>query len=350
MSKIPVFIALRIIPRETEFLDRKSGSRGEIFYDRDSNTLRLYDGSNQGGISLAKNDLTNVSNSVFAAKATAAGVGSSGGNTTVSVGASLPDAPSNGNLWLNTNNGTLYVYINDGDSNQWIQPAVPVPTLATVATSGDYDDLSNIPDLSVYVLNSALSSYATISYVNEEISAQQFNIGVSADDSTTRTFFSGDVIRFIGAGGVTTTSDIDGTITITGDGTTGDITFAGTTIDSSDSSSITITPAVIMQSDLTVENDLTVDNLLTTASLTVNNILLQGTLLTQGSGTPEIVSDNEIELDAGTRVDIIRGPIRMARFTDAERDLLIAQTGDMIYNTTTNKFQGYENGSWTNLI
>jgi hypothetical protein len=116
-----------------------------------------------------------------------------------------------------------------------------------------------------------------------------------------------------------------------------------------------------MQSDLTVENDLVVDNLLTTTSLTVDdlltttsltvdNILLQGTLSTQGSGTPEIVSDNEINLDAGTRVDLIRGPLRMARFTTAERDALVAQNGDVIYNTTDNKFQGYENGSWTNLI
>jgi len=40
---------LRIIPREGSFLDRKVGSRGEIFYDQDTNTLRLYDSIVKGG-------------------------------------------------------------------------------------------------------------------------------------------------------------------------------------------------------------------------------------------------------------------------------------------------------------
>lgn len=61
MSKIPAFTALRLIPREESFLDRTTGNRGEIYYDRDSDTLRLFDGEIRGGTSLAKSDLTNVS-------------------------------------------------------------------------------------------------------------------------------------------------------------------------------------------------------------------------------------------------------------------------------------------------
>ncbi len=64
---------LRIIPRDADFLDRKTGSRGEIFYDKDTNTLRLYDGQYQGGYTLAKADLTNITNSDFLAKANSAG-------------------------------------------------------------------------------------------------------------------------------------------------------------------------------------------------------------------------------------------------------------------------------------
>ena len=494
MAKIIVSDAIRIIPREADFLNRKSGLRGEIFYDQTANTLRIYNGSTVGGLNLARGDLVNVATTAFRTKSvdsklatvvytvtitgpqgadsgnkynlngvyrsipnfvvgytyvfvqdnqtnvffpnangttpnphplnfsadnlsgergggtsyltdvryflngqsvaqavynstafntatsrqvwitvtnstpsvlyywcwnhTAMGnsiavadPGSGAGGVTVSVASTVPESPNQGSLWLDTNTGSLYVYYEDEDSEQWIQPAFPFPditglatvaSLSPVATSGDYNDLINVPDLS------ALPNYATISYVNNALSTlpiEQFSLSVAADDSTQRVISSGNLIKFVGAGGITTASDANGVITITGGGTTGDITFAGTIIDSSDSSSITFTPAVVMQSDLTVENDFTVGNL-----LTVPNLLLTGNLTTQGSGTPEIVSDNEIELDAGTRVDITRGPIRMARFTSAERDLLIAQNGDMIYNTTTNKFQGYENGSWTNLI
>ena len=65
MAKIPVLDALRIIPREAEFLNRKSGLRGEIFYDQTANTLRIYNGSSTGGLNLARGDLANVTNNDF---------------------------------------------------------------------------------------------------------------------------------------------------------------------------------------------------------------------------------------------------------------------------------------------
>jgi hypothetical protein len=40
----------------------------------------------------------------------------------------------------------------------------------------------------------------------------------------------------------------------------------------------------------------------------------------------------------------------MASFTTTERNALTPENGDIIYNTTDNKFQGYENGAWANLI
>jgi hypothetical protein len=36
--------------------------------------------------------------------------------------------------------------------------------------------------------------------------------------------------------------------------------------------------------------------------------------------------------------------------TTTQRNALSATNGIIIYNTTTNKFQGYENGSWENLV
>lgn len=42
--------------------------------------------------------------------------------------------------------------------------------------------------------------------------------------------------------------------------------------------------------------------------------------------------------------------VQVGGITTAERDNLTAANGMIIYNTSVNKFQGYENGAWANLI
>ena len=69
MSKVPTTNYVRIIPRDSDYLGRKLGAKGEIFVDQDNTTIRIYDGQTYGGISLARNDLLNVSNATFLAKA-----------------------------------------------------------------------------------------------------------------------------------------------------------------------------------------------------------------------------------------------------------------------------------------
>ena len=291
---------LRIIPRDSEFLNRKTGEVGEVFYDKDANTLRLYQGQ-IGGTALARGDLVNVSNSDFLAKANSAGVSGGGGNTTVSVGSSVPVSPSSGNLWLNTNTGSLYVYINDGTSSQWIQPSVPFPNLIEYATqqyvtSTVVQAIAAIPPLPPFEFFTAaddstqrlINNGNTVKFVgaggvttssnadgtititgSQPIPTPPFEFFTAADDSTQRAISNGELIKFIGAGGVTTSSDAEGNITITGGGTTGNVTFSTTTIDSTDSSAITFTPAVVMQSDLTVENDLNVSRIVGAANLDI---------------------------------------------------------------------------------
>lgn len=200
------------------------------------------------------------------------GSGTASGNVTVSVSNAVPANAQNGNLWLNTNNGSLYVYVTDIDSSQWIQPAVPYPAEAPQIV---------LPDPFVFF--------------------------VAADDSTQISIESNNTIQIIGAGGITTAVDADGIVTITGGGSTGNVTFVATTVDSSDSSAITFTPAVVMQSDLTVQNDLVVSNSISAElnvsvanRLTVKDIVLTGQFSSQGSGIPELFSDNEIFITPGT--------------------------------------------------
>ena len=44
------------------------------------------------------------------------------------------------------------------------------------------------------------------------------------------------------------------------------------------------------------------------------------------------------------------GYVQFGSMTTVQRDALTAANGMVIYNTTDNKFQGYENGAWANLI
>ena len=71
---------VRIIASDNDFLNRKLGSRGEIYYDKQANTLRLMDGTTTGGLALARSDLSNITNANFLAKAQAAGVGGGAGS------------------------------------------------------------------------------------------------------------------------------------------------------------------------------------------------------------------------------------------------------------------------------
>ena len=47
---------------------------------------------------------------------------------------------------------------------------------------------------------------------------------------------------------------------------------------------------------------------------------------------------------------VMTGFVQFGSLTTVERDALTAANGMVIYNTTDNKFQGYENGAWINLI
>ena len=44
------------------------------------------------------------------------------------------------------------------------------------------------------------------------------------------------------------------------------------------------------------------------------------------------------------------GTFRLPNVTTTERNSISASNGDLIYNTTDNKIQGYENGAWVNLV
>lgn len=222
MAKKEIFDFIRVIPRESGFLDRKQGSRGEIFFDRNSNTLRLYDGLTTGGISLAKTDLSNVSNASFLAKSVAAGVsgGGAGGNSFSSVAVSgqstvIADTSSDvlnlvagTNVTITTNAANDSITISatgaGGASNSFSTITVPDQNSIFAESSTDVLNIVGGENISVTTSGKTLT-------ISSEI-----NLNVTADDSTVRTLSNGQTIKFVGAGSVTTSSDVDGNITITG--------------------------------------------------------------------------------------------------------------------------------------
>jgi len=64
-----------------------------------------------------------------------------------------------------------------------------------------------------------------------------------------------------------------------------------------------------------------------------------------------VVADDSTTIIDGVDGNITAGGyVQFGSFTTIARNALTAVNGMVIYNTTDNKFQGYENGAWVNLV
>ena len=238
MSKSPALSNIRIIPRETEYLDRKLGARGEVFFDQAGNTLRLYDGQTSGGVALLKADLSNLEVQI----------------SSVILSDTPPANVESGTIWVDTSTLKLYVYYSDGSGTQWVQPTTPsygggsssnytLPTATTSVLGGVKIDGTTI------TLNgsSQLVANYTLPTASTSVSG-----GIKIDGSTLA--FNGNGQLYYtgaGAGGYTlptaTTSVLGGvkvdgsTITINGSGIISSTASGGAFSGLSDASSAGLT-------------------------------------------------------------------------------------------------------------
>ena len=158
MSSSPIVNRIRIIPRGSDFLEEYVGSRGEVYFDNDNNSLRLYNKESKGGFLLVTEkllndtvaglstggsisnifDLSNVnSNSVTLDADNGQGKVLSWDQTVnafvptdlpqpetsaakATVSDNAPSNPSQGDLWWNSIEGKLKIYYDDGQSAQWV--------------------------------------------------------------------------------------------------------------------------------------------------------------------------------------------------------------------------------------
>lgn len=61
---------------------------------------------------------------------------SAGGGGSIEISATAPSSPSDGDLWWDSDNGNLYIYYDDGDSQQWVAANGPQVFVGTSAPAG----------------------------------------------------------------------------------------------------------------------------------------------------------------------------------------------------------------------
>ena len=91
------------------------------------------------------------------------GSGSSTGSASLTVSNTAPASPSDGNLWYDSSDGFIYVYVQDPDSAQWVQPIAGIS--GPGASSVNVDALAPSSNLTGHVGNVTFT-YATGSINN----------------------------------------------------------------------------------------------------------------------------------------------------------------------------------------
>ena len=297
-----------------------------------------------------------------------------GNNAAITVSETTPEAPENGNLWFNTNNGVLYVYAADEDSEQWVQPSVPTNVdiqggFNQVAVEGTNlvlytgqvlnfeagDNIVLTPEIATKTITIAADGLATVDYVDAQIlentgvDLTAFSVGTEnlpsgngsiEYDNTTSVFkyTPPDTSSFISLGGISVT--------------TGTATGGGSLSYNNVNGVFTFRPANLaglgggssFDQDLNTTDDATFNSVTSSTTITADEFVSAGT------GAPTLDSASTLTLNSADGTRVTGGAFRVPTLTTTERDALTPGNGDLIYNTSDNKFQGYENGAWVNLI
>jgi len=87
-----------------------------------------------------------------------------------------------------------------------------------------------------------------------------------------------------------------------------------------------------------------------TTSVNIKNAVIDSFDQGSGLGVAQLTASTDLIISAGNRVKVDGAvPFRLAHLSAAEILLVIAQEGDVIYNTTTSRLQMYQGGSWKDV-
>lgn len=217
---------LRLQPADSDFLDRKIGFKGEVFYDNLSNSIRIYDGTGQGGKTLAKSDLSNVTNADFLSKANAAGVAGGGGagnsftnisvagqsNIVADAGADTLTLVAGSGLSITTNSSTDTITFTPGNTFGRIQ----VTGQSDVVASNAGDNLNIVAGTNVTITTDPALNTVTINSVGAGGASNSFSTIAVAGQTNVVADSTTDTLTLVAGTGMTiTTNASTDTITLT---------------------------------------------------------------------------------------------------------------------------------------
>lgn len=148
-SQAPIVDRIRIIPRPTDFLNRNVGASGEVFYSKESGSLRIYTGVIEGGVEIARADFANVDKAAI-------GITNDDINwIPYALESDLPGAADNHGMFAHVHDTGKAYYAHAGNwvelANQEDIPTVPsdlsdLTDNTNLLSSSDWPDITNKPN------------------------------------------------------------------------------------------------------------------------------------------------------------------------------------------------------------
>lgn len=382
----PIVDRIRIIPRAKEFLDRATGSSGEVFFSKETNTLRVYSGrtANRGGFEvITDNSLRrNAAGQEIATVKYNTIINNTGeGNKYILNGEYKPA--------LNFVVGYTYLFDQTDPTNVYY----PNPTggannqhplnFSADDLNGELGGGTSYLEGVIYILDGEAVSQADYFNGFQRADTRQVQITITTNTPTTLYYWCQNHLNMgntitVGMPGTGDGGDSDSGASITVSPTQPTEATDGTLwFDSDDellyvyleSSGTFVRPKPTGFFDLGISDGDSGQFLQTNGSgiltfvdpptLEVGADLILGDVIADtietsslkntGIGNAELETAARLTISTGDGVTITGGPLRLPSFSEEGRDGIIAANGDMIYNTTSNKIEAYQNGSWIEL-
>ena len=213
-----------------------------------------------------------------------------------------------------------------------------------VTTTSDPEGAITItgPDLTTYATQSYVTSRGYLTSVdysivtNKPVIPDQFTFNVAADDSTMRTIGSEETIKFIGSGGITTTTDAEGNVNIIL-GSLNAVNLIGTTLAASVVNSSLTSVGTLTR--LNVSRDVTARGFNTDSITMIGNriatTVTNANLEIEFSGTGGLVANNVADATTASTAKSV-GYLGLPQSgTSTTATLAMSDAGKHIYITST---------------